>query len=43
VDSIMLAAQSALDDAAHRELVQAPSEIDEADEEEQRPDGAPGR
>jgi hypothetical protein len=43
MDSIVFATQPALDDAAHGELVEAPREIDESDEQKQRPDGAPWR
>jgi hypothetical protein len=39
----MLATQPALEDAAHRELIEAPGEIDEGDEEQQRADGAARR
>jgi len=42
VRDIVLVAQATLDDATHGELVQAPGEIDERDEQQQRPDGAAG-
>lgn len=40
---VVIAAEAALDDAAHRELVQAPGEIDERNKEKQRSQGAARR
>lgn len=39
----MIAAQSAFDHAAHRELIQAPCEIDESDKQQERSDCAARR
>jgi hypothetical protein len=39
----MLAAQPALDDAGSRQLVEAPREVDERHEQEERTDGTPRR
>lgn len=42
VQGIVLAAQAALDDAAGGQRVEAPGEVDEGDEGQERADGAPG-